>query len=54
MFYSGGERKSHRLFTGYLFLKQKELLTIYIEGIGVPMRELMQSFKAFLDGAKRR
>ena len=54
MFYSGGERKSHRLFTGYLSLKQKELLTIYIEGIGVPMSDLVQSFKAFLDGAKRR
>jgi hypothetical protein len=54
MFYSGGEPKSHRLFSGYLLLKQKELLTIYIEGIGVPTSEHVQSFKSFVAGAKMR
>jgi hypothetical protein len=54
MLYSGGERRSHRAFSGYLVLRQKELITIYVEGIDVPVGQRLQSPKSFVAEAKSR
>jgi hypothetical protein len=54
MFYSGGDRKSGRVFSAYFSLKHKEILTVYVEGFGVSPSEHLQSFKAFVAGAKRK
>lgn len=52
MFYSGGEKKMNRMFSGYLSLKDKELITIYIEGIGIAPKEHLETFKTFVGGMK--
>jgi hypothetical protein len=47
LFYSGEERKSHRLFSGYLSLRKGELLTIYVEGLGVPPARTSSELQIF-------
>jgi hypothetical protein len=53
MFFSGGEKRTARVFSGYLTLKQRELITVYVEGIGVAPKDHLASFEALASGLKR-
>jgi hypothetical protein len=53
MFFSGGEKRTGRVFSGYLTLKQRELITVYVEGIGVAPKDHLASFEALASGLKR-
>jgi hypothetical protein len=54
MFFSGGDKKNGRVFSGYLSLVNKELITVYVEGISVAPAENLKTFKAFVTGLKRK
>jgi hypothetical protein len=49
-FYSGGEKKAGRVFSGYLSLVKRELVVIYLEGIGVEPKKHLETFQAFAEG----
>jgi hypothetical protein len=53
MFFSGEEPESGRLFSGYLTQKDKEIITIYVESIGVDSKKHLQAFQDFVKGLKR-
>jgi hypothetical protein len=53
-FYSGGEKSAGRMFSCYLSIAKKELVTIYVEGIGVPSTDHLASFRSFYTGLKRK
>ncbi len=53
MFFSGKEPESGRLFSGYLTQKDREIVTIYVESIGVDSKRHFQSFQDFVKGLKR-
>jgi hypothetical protein len=50
MFYSGADRQTGRVFSGYLFLAHRELLTIYVESIGVAPADHFSSFRTWVEG----
>src|SRR5262249_35853056 len=52
LFFSGADRKVGRLFSGYLVQKAEELITIYVEGVGVPPQDHLESFGSFVQGLK--
>jgi len=54
MLFSGGENQNRRVFSGYLSLAKKELITIYVEGVGIAPKEHLESFKAFVNGLSRK
>lgn len=54
MFYSGGEKKAGRVFSGYLSLVKRELVVIYLEGIGVEPKKHLETFHAFAEGLTRK
>lgn len=54
LFYSGGVKKTGRVFSGYLSLTKRELVTIYIEGIGIDPKDHLQTFQSFVQGLKRK
>jgi hypothetical protein len=54
MLFSGGDRKTGRVFSGYLSLMRKELLTVYVEGLGVTPKENLETFAQFVKGTKRK
>ena len=54
MFFSGGEKKAGRIFSGYLTLMKKELITVYVEGVGVAPKDHLASFETFVTGLKRK
>jgi hypothetical protein len=51
--YSGGEKASGRVFSGHLSLKDRQLVTLYVEGIGVVAKAHLGSFEAFMKGFQR-
>jgi hypothetical protein len=53
MFFSGKEPGSGRLFSGYITQKDAEIITIYVESIGVDSKRHFQSFQDFVKGLKR-
>jgi hypothetical protein len=53
LFYSGGEKKTGRVFSAYLSLARRDFLTIYVEGVGVAPQVHLGSFKDFVDNVKR-
>ena len=53
MFFSGGDRKVPRVFSGYLSLHSGELITIYVESVGVDPREHLECFKSWALGLER-
>jgi hypothetical protein len=53
MFFYGGDKKSGRIFFGYLSLVQRELVTIYVEGVGVDPQAHSSDFRTFVTGLKR-
>jgi hypothetical protein len=52
MFFSGGDKSDGRLFSGYLSLVRKELLTVYVEGQQPPSGHF-ECFAAFVKGIRR-
>ena len=54
LFYSGGVKKTGRVFSGYLSLTKRELVTIYIEGIGIDPKDHLQTFQSFVQGLNRK
>lgn len=52
MFFSGNEKEMGRLFSGYLTQKDKEVITLYVESIGVDSKKHSQTFEAFVKGLK--
>ncbi len=54
MFYSGGVKRTGRVFSGYLSLMKRELVTIYIEGLGVAPQDHLETFQAFVKGLTRK
>jgi hypothetical protein len=54
MFFSGGDKKIGRLFSGYLSLVKTELIAVYVEGIGLSPKDHLASFQAYVRGLKRR
>jgi len=54
MLYSGGVKKTGRVFSGYLSLTKRELITIYIEGLGIAPKDHLQTFQSFVEGLKRK
>ena len=53
MFYSGGDKKTGRVFSGYLSLERRELVVIYLEGLGVDPKEPLEAFQTFAKGITR-
>jgi hypothetical protein len=53
MFFSGGDPKASRIFSGYLTLQKADLITVYVEGVGVAANEHLDSFRIFVAGLKR-
>lgn len=54
LFYSGGEKKTGRMFSCYLSSVQKELITVYVEAVGIAPKDHLASFEAFVTGLKRK
>jgi hypothetical protein len=54
MFFSGSDRASGRVFSGYLTLKDRQLVTVYVEGLGVDPKEHLRIFKEFVQGLSRK
>ena len=54
MIYSGSEKRNGRVFSGYLSLANRELITIYVEGISVTAKVHSDAFQAFVGGLKRK
>lgn len=52
LFYSGGEKSTGRIFSTYMTFKEKEVLTIYLEGLGVTPDEHGAEFKAMVATVK--
>ena len=53
MFFSGGDKKSVRVFSGYLSFTKNQLITVYVEGAGVSPENHLATFKKFVSGLKR-
>ena len=53
MFFYGGDKKTARVFSGYLALKMKELITVYVEGVGVEPKDVLESAQVLVSGLKR-
>jgi hypothetical protein len=53
MFFYGGNKMTARVFSGHLTLKMKELVIVYVEGVGVAPKDLLESFSVIVSGLKR-
>ncbi|MES2692208.1 MAG: hypothetical protein V4773_01965 [Verrucomicrobiota bacterium] len=54
MFYSGGVKKTGRVFSGYLSLTKRELVTVYLEGLSTAPKEHLQTFQSFVESLTRK
>jgi hypothetical protein len=54
MFFSGSDKKTGRVFSGYLSLEKRDLITLYVEGVDVAPRDHLESFKGLTTGLKRK
>jgi hypothetical protein len=50
MFYSGGDKKTGRVFSGYLSLAHRQLIIIYIEGVGIAPADHLKTFQEWVRG----
>lgn len=50
LLFSGGEKASQLVFSGYMVVAGKTIMTVYVEGIGVSPERHLASFKAFVTG----
>ena len=46
--------KRDRVFSGHLSLVKRELITVYVEGIGTAPKDHLATFKAFVSGLNRK
>ena len=53
LFYTGGERSTHRVFSAYLIQIESQVLTVYLESLGVPLTEHSETFRSLLSTLKR-
>lgn len=51
--YSGGNKATSRIFSGYLSLSHKQLITVYVEGVGVSPGTHLVSFSTWVKGVHR-
>jgi hypothetical protein len=51
--FSGGDRQTGRVFSGYSSLVDCELITVYVEGIGVAANKHLESFRRIVQGIER-
>jgi hypothetical protein len=54
LYYAGGDKSAHRVFSAYLLYIESEVVTVYLEGLGIPLTEHSETFKALLSTLKRR
>ena len=54
LYYAGGDKSTHRVFSAYLLHVESEVLTVYLEGLGIPLTEHSETFKTLLSTLKRR
>jgi hypothetical protein len=52
MYFSGADRRSARIFSGYFTLRDHQIFTLYLEGIGVSPEEHLNTFKDLITGIK--
>jgi hypothetical protein len=52
MTFSGEENPTTRVFSGLLWIKGTDLITVYVEGINVSAEKNSESFKAFVNSLK--
>lgn len=52
MFFSGGDKKSRRIFSGYLSLTKGELITAYLEGLDISPEQHFNQFKKVVNCLK--
>jgi hypothetical protein len=52
MTYSGEENPTSRVFSGFLWVKGKQLITLYVEGIGIASDRNEDAFKAIADSLR--
>jgi hypothetical protein len=52
MTFSGEENPTSRVFSGFLWIKDNDLITVYVEGINVSAERNSASFKVFVDSLK--
>jgi hypothetical protein len=52
MYYYGGEKKTGRVFYGYLSMLGNNLTTIYVEGFAVSPEMVGESFTTFVRGLR--
>ncbi len=54
MFFSGGDKTTGRMFSGYLVYAKQELLTVYVESNGVTPKDHLDVFHDIVKGVKRK
>jgi hypothetical protein len=54
LFYTGGDKSTNRIFSAYLAQIEAEVLTVYLESLGIPLTEHSETFRALLSTLKRR
>ena len=52
MYFFGGEKETARVFSGYLSLAKRELVTVYVEGFGIAPKDMLTSFQVFASSLK--
>jgi len=53
MIFFGGEKALGRVYSGYLSLARRELVTIYVEGIGIDPAQHVATFQALAKSLER-
>jgi len=53
MFFFGDDRCVGRIFFGYVSLAQRELVMMFVEGIGVDPQTHAKDFHSFVKGLRR-
>jgi hypothetical protein len=54
MVYIGGDKSTHRVFSAYLLQIESEVLTVYLEGLGIPLTEHSKTFNQLLSTLRRK
>jgi hypothetical protein len=54
LLYTGGDKSTHRVFSAYLIQIESQVVTVYLESLGIPLTEHSETFRALLSTLKRR
>ena len=54
MYYFGDDKKTGRAFSAYLSLEKRELLALHVEGLGVDLKEHLETVQIFAQGFTRK